>query len=186
MGLGTRLLLTSVLAFCIGSFIAEWFDPSTLDPRLRTELEHYKAIPEREASLSTLHGFDPGDQPHQRVGSKELYSWRKADTTAVVLNWSRFPNVRLIASLLCGSWLDGVIAEVFIWNNNPKNLSRKVRMCPSNPSDTLSDRLRAIRTSQAQVVHHKSYEFTILLPMNISRRVSSRVRRRRHHTASFK
>ncbi|KAH8099831.1 hypothetical protein BXZ70DRAFT_1008810 [Cristinia sonorae] len=42
-----------------------------------------------------------------------------ADTTAVVLNWSRFPNVLLISTLLCGPWLDGVIKEVIIWNNSP-------------------------------------------------------------------
>ncbi|OBZ79106.1 hypothetical protein A0H81_01521 [Grifola frondosa] len=44
------------------------------------------------------------------------------DTTAVILNWSRFPNVLLITSLLCGSWLEDTIAEVFIWNNSPRKL----------------------------------------------------------------
>ncbi|KAI0718946.1 hypothetical protein C8T65DRAFT_637483 [Cerioporus squamosus] len=45
------------------------------------------------------------------------------DVTAVVLNWSRFPNVMLISSLLCAPWLNGTIAEVFIWNNNPRKLT---------------------------------------------------------------
>ncbi|RDX51908.1 hypothetical protein OH76DRAFT_1400808 [Lentinus brumalis] len=45
------------------------------------------------------------------------------DVTAVVLNWSRFPNVMLITSLLCAPWLNGTIAEVFIWNNNPRKLT---------------------------------------------------------------
>ncbi|KAL5495126.1 hypothetical protein ACEPAI_588 [Sanghuangporus weigelae] len=44
---------------------------------------------------------------------------RKADTTAIILNWSRLQNVILISSILCGPWLDDVVAEVFIWNNNP-------------------------------------------------------------------
>ncbi|KAI0756476.1 hypothetical protein C8Q80DRAFT_1128851 [Daedaleopsis nitida] len=49
----------------------------------------------------------------------------KPDVTAVVLNWSRFPNVMLITSLLCGSWLEGTIAEVLIWNNSPRKLSHE-------------------------------------------------------------
>ncbi|KAI0660596.1 hypothetical protein C8Q70DRAFT_62413 [Cubamyces menziesii] len=47
---------------------------------------------------------------------------RAPDTTAVILNWSRFPNVLLITSLLCAPWLDDTIAQVFIWNNHPKKL----------------------------------------------------------------
>lgn len=49
-----------------------------------------------------------------------------ADTTAVILHWSRFPNVLLITSLLCGPWLDNTIAQVYIWNNHHKPLSYEV------------------------------------------------------------
>ncbi|KAI0652386.1 hypothetical protein C8Q79DRAFT_937363 [Trametes meyenii] len=45
------------------------------------------------------------------------------DTTAVILNWSRFPNVLLITSLLCGPWLDDTIAQVYIWNNHPRRIT---------------------------------------------------------------
>ncbi|CDO73103.1 hypothetical protein BN946_scf185007.g157 [Trametes cinnabarina] len=45
------------------------------------------------------------------------------DTTAVILNWSRFHNVLLITSLLCSPWLDNTIAQVFIWNNSPRRIS---------------------------------------------------------------
>lgn len=45
------------------------------------------------------------------------------DTTAVLLNWARFPNTLLITSLLCGPWLEDTIAEVVIWNNSPRQLS---------------------------------------------------------------
>lgn len=48
------------------------------------------------------------------------------DTTAVILNWSRLPNVIRIVSLLCGPWLDDTIATVFIWNNSPQKLSQRV------------------------------------------------------------
>lgn len=50
----------------------------------------------------------------------------KPDVTAVLLNWSRFPNVLLITSLLCGAWLEGTIAEVFVWNNSPRKLTYEV------------------------------------------------------------
>ncbi|VDB87518.1 unnamed protein product [Peniophora sp. CBMAI 1063] len=43
-----------------------------------------------------------------------------ADTTAIVLNWSRFSNVRRIAKLLCAPELAGVFQTVLIWNNHPK------------------------------------------------------------------
>ncbi|PCH34217.1 hypothetical protein WOLCODRAFT_135572 [Wolfiporia cocos MD-104 SS10] len=45
------------------------------------------------------------------------------DTTAVLLNWARFPNVLLISSLFCGPWLDDTIAQVIIWNNSPRALT---------------------------------------------------------------
>ncbi|KAK7695026.1 hypothetical protein QCA50_002214 [Cerrena zonata] len=126
LGLGPKLLLTSFLFLGLGWLIVAWVDSDSLDTRLRSELERYKAIPERrEASLSTLRGFDPGNQLYQRVGSKNIHSRKRPQTTAVILNWSRFENVRLISSLLCGEWLDSVIAEVFIWNNNPQKISRK-------------------------------------------------------------
>lgn len=48
------------------------------------------------------------------------------DTTAVILNWARFPNVLLIASLLCGPWLEDTIAGVVIWNNSPRMLTFEV------------------------------------------------------------
>lgn len=44
---------------------------------------------------------------------------RHPDTTAVILNWSRFPNVILIVSLLCSNSLSGIIAAIHIWNNQP-------------------------------------------------------------------
>ncbi|KAI0363627.1 hypothetical protein BV20DRAFT_1031042 [Pilatotrama ljubarskyi] len=61
-------------------------------------------------------------QTYERVSVAQNVT-RTADTTAVVLNWSRFPNVLLIASLLCGPWLDNTIAQVFIWNNHFKRLT---------------------------------------------------------------
>ncbi|KAI0308276.1 hypothetical protein B0F90DRAFT_153385 [Multifurca ochricompacta] len=44
------------------------------------------------------------------------------NVVAVLLNWSRFENVRRIVSLLCGSELDLIMKRVLVWNNNPKPL----------------------------------------------------------------
>ena len=65
------------------------------------------------------------------------------DVTAVLLNWSRFPNVMLISSLLCAPWLNGTIAEVFIWNNNPRKLTYEVWMLlsPVHPLVQSTDKL---------------------------------------------
>lgn len=49
------------------------------------------------------------------------------NTVAVVLNWSRFENVRRIASVLCKPELDPIIEHVLVWNNNPKPLTYLVR-----------------------------------------------------------
>ena len=63
-----------------------------------------------------------------------LESWlaissKSPDTTAVILNWSRFHNVQRIASLLCSPELDHIIKEVLIWNNNPAPIFYKVFCC---------------------------------------------------------
>ncbi|KIP04147.1 hypothetical protein PHLGIDRAFT_205414 [Phlebiopsis gigantea 11061_1 CR5-6] len=60
---------------------------------------------------------------YRRVGLPEDIPTARPDTTAVILNWSRFPNVLQISSLLCSPALDGIIAQVFIWNNNPNPIS---------------------------------------------------------------
>lgn len=54
-------------------------------------------------------------------------SQRSPDVTAVILNWSRLPNVIRIVSELCGAQLEDTISEVVVWNNNPKKLSQNVR-----------------------------------------------------------
>ncbi|KAI0734398.1 hypothetical protein C8Q72DRAFT_389402 [Fomitopsis betulina] len=59
------------------------------------------------------------------------------DTTAVILNWARFPNVLLIASLLCGPWLEDTIAGVVIWNNSPRMLTFEDMKHTGCPKDKL-------------------------------------------------
>ena len=181
-----RFVLIVTTAFFFGRFLSALVNPYELDPRLRSELERYKAIPEREVASSTLHGYDPGDQLHQRLGSEIPSSRLQPTVTAVILNWSRFPNVRLISSLLCGPWLDPVIAEVFVWNNNPKRLHTKVRISYDDGADSQSDCEHTSRTLRALVVHDGNYEFTILLPMSTSRPVLSHVRSLRHHIVLFR
>ncbi|KAH9920241.1 uncharacterized protein BXZ73DRAFT_91971 [Epithele typhae] len=56
--------------------------------------------------------------------SRKIFGEPKEEVpvTAVILNWSRFPNVMLIASLMCAPWMENTIAQVFIWNNSPAKL----------------------------------------------------------------
>ncbi|KAH9858325.1 hypothetical protein C2E23DRAFT_803583 [Lenzites betulinus] len=79
-------------------------------------------------------GFVPRPLPvTYRTDVSELGSYERVsvlqnatgspDVTAVLLNWSRFPNVLLITSLLCAPWLEDTIAQVYIWNNTPRKLS---------------------------------------------------------------
>lgn len=48
------------------------------------------------------------------------------DTTAIILNWSRLPNVIRIVSLLCGAQVDDMIAKIVVWNNSPRKLEHGV------------------------------------------------------------
>ena len=64
---------------------------------------------------------------YRRVGLPQDFNFTTPDTTAVILNWSRFPNVLQISSVLCSPALDGVIAQVFIWNNHPNPITYDVR-----------------------------------------------------------
>lgn len=62
----------------------------------------------------------------ERAGFPNLDPNGQPDTTAVILNWSRFPNVVKIASLLCGPSLENTIHTVFVWNNSPNQISEAV------------------------------------------------------------
>lgn len=53
-----------------------------------------------------------------------------ADTTVVILNWSRLENVIIIADQHCTSPLEDFVASIFIWNNNPNvSLTLEVSNC---------------------------------------------------------
>jgi hypothetical protein len=48
------------------------------------------------------------------------------DTTAIILNWSRLPNVVRIVNVLCDKSLENTIATVLVWNNSPRELTETV------------------------------------------------------------
>lgn len=50
----------------------------------------------------------------------------KSGVSAVILNWSRFQNVVLIVSSMCGPSLRDVISEIIVWNNSPERISAEV------------------------------------------------------------
>ncbi|KAH9837249.1 uncharacterized protein C8Q71DRAFT_757421 [Rhodofomes roseus] len=91
-------------------------------------------------------GFTPRTYPvTYRLDSVDFHSYERVlnvttnvpDTTAVILNWARFPNVLLITSLLCGPWLQDTIAGVVIWNNSPRILTYEDLKHTGCPKDKL-------------------------------------------------
>lgn len=48
------------------------------------------------------------------------------NTTVVILNWSRFDNVKLITSSICEHLLENTVKSIVVWNNNPIPLSYEV------------------------------------------------------------
>lgn len=45
---------------------------------------------------------------------------KEPDVTAVVLNWARLENVKVIVADLCSEELRDTISSVIVWNNQPK------------------------------------------------------------------
>ncbi len=82
-------------------------------------------VPRKLPATYRKHSSDFDAYEHVSV-LPQISSVGPPNVTAVILNWSRFPNVVLIASLLCGPWLEGTISEVFIWNNSPRKISYEV------------------------------------------------------------
>ena len=87
------------------------------------------------------HSDDPGDlsslatyrRSHIGVDYRALDSVRtpwnddeKPRVSAIILNWSRFRNVVLIASGFCDPRLQDVIAEIVVWNNSPRKITAEV------------------------------------------------------------
>ncbi|KAH8835570.1 hypothetical protein DL96DRAFT_1574775 [Flagelloscypha sp. PMI_526] len=52
------------------------------------------------------------------------------DTTVVLLNWSRFPNVQRIVNSLCHE-LDDFLEGIIVWNNNPSQDVTKQDFAPN-------------------------------------------------------
>ena len=65
---------------------------------------------------------------YARVNSTSLRLGGSPDTTAIILNWSRLPNVIRIVSLLCSAQLEDTIKEVVVWNNSPTQIHPRVRL----------------------------------------------------------
>ncbi|KAG1757864.1 hypothetical protein EDB19DRAFT_1659437 [Suillus lakei] len=97
--------------------------------------EGLAAIPNRPLAPSFLVGANSSltFQRASLVSAPQSYP----DVTAVILNWSRLPNVVRIVSLLCGPSLDDIIAEIVVWNNNPREISYQTFAKTGCPSEKL-------------------------------------------------
>ncbi|KAF5388582.1 hypothetical protein D9757_004722 [Collybiopsis confluens] len=74
----------------------------------------------------------PRQDPSRETGLSRL-PHLEADTTAVILNWGRFPNVVRIVSMMCTE-LEDTLATIHIWNNrNTTHISKHdFPLCPRN------------------------------------------------------
>lgn len=77
----------------------------------------------------------------------------KPGVAAIILNWSRFRNVVLIVSGLCDPRLQAVIAEIVVWNNNPR---RKI----STEVSSGFERFTTLTTPRGLTVHGRQ-EFDV-------------------------
>lgn len=93
------------------------------------------ASPNRLLAASFLVGTNRSSN-FQRVSLVSAFQ-SYPDVTAVILNWSRLPNVVQIVSLLCGPWLEDVIAEIVVWNNNPREITYQTFAKTGCPSEKL-------------------------------------------------
>ncbi|KAF8910152.1 hypothetical protein CPB84DRAFT_1672881 [Gymnopilus junonius] len=55
--------------------------------------------------------------------STDILTGNNPDTTVVILNWSRFHNVRKITSSICENLLEDVVDGIVVWNNNPRQIA---------------------------------------------------------------
>ncbi|KAG2160033.1 uncharacterized protein EDB93DRAFT_1261230, partial [Suillus bovinus] len=88
------------------------------------------ASPSRPLAASYLIGANRSSNV-QRVSSVSV-SQSNPDVTAVILNWSRLPNVVRIVSLLCDPWLEDVIAEITFAKTGCPSEKLKIYNSPHN------------------------------------------------------
>ncbi|KAI0034001.1 hypothetical protein K488DRAFT_18652, partial [Vararia minispora EC-137] len=115
---------------------------------------------------------------------------RFADTTAVILNWSRFPNVRTIVRALCSAELADIFREVLVWNNNPRELryedfgadlpcsSSGVHMRIVNSPENLYFYARYLACSSANSTHCFIQDDDYLVLPEVIRAMHSRIHER--------
>ncbi|KAL6307702.1 hypothetical protein BKA93DRAFT_767442 [Sparassis latifolia] len=128
-----QTLAVPVIFGLVVKYLVPKSDDNTLPPSLYLPiLADIGFVPRSFPVTYRLDGYD--FKHYERI---QNVSFSVPDTTAVILNWSRFPNVLLITSLLCGDWLGDVIVEVSIWNNNPRQLTYEDFKNTGCPKDRL-------------------------------------------------
>lgn len=113
-----------VISLAIAGYVQFQYTPPKLHdslPPATVLIENYLRTP----VVSFLHKVDHGLRVVSIPYSEPP---RKSDSTAIVLNWSRFPNVRRIASLLCSFELADIFDTIMIWNNSPIQISYQVSL----------------------------------------------------------
>jgi len=125
MTLTVRALLWVLIVSATTSLVFEAWRRRSAD---QPSAFHGSDDPGDPSSLAAYRAFHPGVE--YRTLDSVRTPWRsdeKCGVSAIILNWSRFRNVVLIASDLCDPRLQDVITEIVVWNNSPRKISAEVR-----------------------------------------------------------
>ncbi|KAF8481878.1 hypothetical protein DFH94DRAFT_411628 [Russula ochroleuca] len=123
-------LLLAIFAYLLAYYVPVL--PVPIKPQFRSgeppdiPHDHHDVKPQLRLAPGSYHRTDARERfknlspPHREGGG--------GNTVAVVLNWSRFPNVRRIVSLLCNSELDSFMTRNAYWCGiTAQNLTYLVR-----------------------------------------------------------
>ena len=103
----THVLLSSVLLKTLR------FDTENYENIFLEKLRVFDIPP---TGVRSTYGYDRADE-YAAIATAH-HKQALPDTTVVILNWSRLNNVILIASVLCSHWLEDLVAQIVVWNNN--------------------------------------------------------------------
>lgn len=112
-----HILWRLIQTLFVVSFLAH-YAVDVMPPHLSQKSLHLEAETRWKASYATTSNERSYIKPSLKYP-------RSPDTTAVILNWSRLPNVVQLVKVMCNS-LEDTLAEVLVWNNNPRPLTSEV------------------------------------------------------------
>jgi hypothetical protein len=117
-----RIFWFLVVPTVLAAFVGIWYNARSVVPQ--AELLPILGSFHKRLPASYRAADNASFQTYDRIRPGSASS--APNVSAIVLNWSRFHNVLSIVSVLCSHSLGDLIADVVVWNNNPRPLSHSV------------------------------------------------------------